>query len=63
MKKRKQAVKNTKSKPVVTYELWMSNTPKDETDVVQDRNPFVLVLIDGDGYLVRLIRLELSTVN
>lgn len=56
-------MKNTKSKPVVTYELWMSNTPKDETDVVQDRNPFVLVLIDGDGYLVRLIRLELSTVN
>lgn len=63
MKKRKQAVKNTKSRPVVKYELWMSNTPNNVTDVLQDRNPFVLVLIDGDGYLVRPIRLELSTVN
>lgn len=23
------------------------------TDKIQERNPFVLVLVDGDGYLVR----------
>lgn len=60
-KRLKKAERNTKDKPEARYELInlqkareRENKNENELTFNQDRNPFVLVLVDGDGYLVRL---------